>query len=193
MIKNGFTLIEVLIALLAAAIITIMSFEFLSNTVFLKERVENSIKSDSAHANAINTMRLDFIQAIPFNFKDKNLSKLKSPLVASSDDRLLTFITISTSDRHTKISNLRRVIYAFENNQLIRKTTLSNNEAVIMSEEIILEGIDNVVLRFGDELSNFQENWPNSSTIEKIPFPLFVLFKYEFEGNEYQQIMSFFR
>ena len=47
MIKNGFTLIEVLIALLAAAIITIMSFEFLSNTVFLKERVENSIKSDS--------------------------------------------------------------------------------------------------------------------------------------------------
>ena len=38
--KNGFTLLEVLIALLAAALISIMSFDFLSNTIFLKETGE---------------------------------------------------------------------------------------------------------------------------------------------------------
>ena len=45
--KNGFTLLEVLIALLAAALISIMSFDFLSNTVFLKERIDKSIVNDS--------------------------------------------------------------------------------------------------------------------------------------------------
>ena len=38
-LKSGFTLIEILVALLAASIISVMSFEFLSNTVFLKENV----------------------------------------------------------------------------------------------------------------------------------------------------------
>ena len=42
MINKGFTLLEVLIALLAAAIISIMSFDFLSNTVFLKDRIDKT-------------------------------------------------------------------------------------------------------------------------------------------------------
>ena len=36
-LNKGFTLIEILVALLAASIISIMSFEFLSNGVFLKK------------------------------------------------------------------------------------------------------------------------------------------------------------
>ena len=51
-LKSGFTLIEILVALLAASIISIISFEFLSNTVFLKENVNKNIKADSDHMNA---------------------------------------------------------------------------------------------------------------------------------------------
>ena len=54
MIKQGFTLIEILIALLAASIISIMSFDYLSNSVFLKERVEQNINLNNKHFNAIN-------------------------------------------------------------------------------------------------------------------------------------------
>ena len=52
MMNKGFTLLEVLIALLVAALISIMSFDFLSNTIFLKDRVDTSIESDSQHSKA---------------------------------------------------------------------------------------------------------------------------------------------
>ena len=60
--NRGFTLLEVLIALLAAALISIMSFDFLANTVFLKERIDNSISNGfKAHSKAIsfNALRYD--------------------------------------------------------------------------------------------------------------------------------------
>jgi len=193
MIKRGFTLIEILVALLAAAIISIMSFEFLSNTVFLKDRIEKSIQSDANHSNAINALRLDLLQAIPYKFKDNNLNKLNVALLGPAEERLLTFIAIPTSDRLPNRSSLRRVIYTLEGNNLIRKTTLSNNENVVLSEEILLKGLKNVEITFGDELENLQPDWPNTNYTEKVLFPLFISLKYEFEDNEYQQIMSFFR
>ena len=67
MINKGFTLLEVLIALLAAAIISIMSFDFLSNTVFLKDRIDKTINSDAKHANAMHLMRLDVINSSGHN------------------------------------------------------------------------------------------------------------------------------
>ena len=70
MIKQGFTLIEILIALLAASIISIMSFDYLSNSVFLKERVEQNINLNNKHFNAINILRLDLMQSVPFQMKD---------------------------------------------------------------------------------------------------------------------------
>ena len=79
--KNGFTLLEVLIALLAAALISIMSFDFLSNTIFLKERIDNSISNNSKHSKAIHLMRLDMIQAIPFELKDQNFNKLNKQII----------------------------------------------------------------------------------------------------------------
>ena len=81
MMNKGFTLLEVLIALLVAALISIMSFDFLSNTIFLKDRVDKSIESDSQHLKAIHTLRLDFIQAVPFKMKDQNLNNLNVSLI----------------------------------------------------------------------------------------------------------------
>ena len=82
------TLIEILVALLAASIISIMSFEFLSNSVFLKERVDANIKRDSDHMNTINTIRLDLMQAVPFDMKDQNGRELKVSFVGNSLNRL---------------------------------------------------------------------------------------------------------
>ena len=78
--KSGFTLLEVLIALLAAALISIMSFDFLANTIFLKERIDDSIANDSKHSKAIHLMRLVMIQAIPFKLKDQNFNNLNNVL-----------------------------------------------------------------------------------------------------------------
>ena len=192
-ITKGFTLIEILVALLAASIISIMSFEFLSNSVFLKERVDASIKRDSDHMNTINTIRLDLMQAVPFDMKDQNGREFNVSFIGNSSNRVMTFVSLSTSDHLQTISKLRRVIYLYENNQLIRVTTLSNKEQVEISRETLIEGIENLEIRFGEELDEAEINWPNLKHNSNIKFPKYIFLTYEIENSIYRQVFSAFR
>ena len=193
MMNKGFTLLEVLIALLVAALISIMSFDFLSNTIFLKDRVDKSIESDSQHSKAIHTLRLDFIQAVPFKMKDQNLNNLNVSLIGSNDDRILTFVSLNTQDLSSTRSNLRRIIYSYKDNTLSRKTTLVNNENIILSERVLLSDVSNLNILFGDELTDLLDYYPTSLTNESIHFPEYVFLTYEIQNQEYKQLLGFFK
>ena len=192
-ITKGFTLIEILVALLAASIISIMSFEFLSNSVFLKERVDANIKRDSDHMNTINTIRLDLMQAVPFDMKDQNGRELKVSFVGNSLNRVMTFVSLSTSDHLQTTSKLRRVIYLYENNQLIRVTTLSNKEQVEISRKTLIKNVENLEIRFGEELDEAEIDWPNLKHNSNIKFPKYIFLTYEIENSIYKQVFSTFR
>ena len=192
-ITKGFTLIEILVALLAASIISIMSFEFLSNSVFLKERVDANIKKDSDHMNTINTIRLDLMQAVPFDMKDQNGRELKVSFVGNSLDRVMTFVSLSTSDHLQTTSKLRRVIYLYEDNQLIRVTTLSNKEQAETSRKILIKNVENLEIRFGEELDEAEIDWPNLKHNSNIKFPKYIFLTYKIENSIYRQVFSTFR
>ena len=192
-ITKGFTLIEILVALLAASIISIMSFEFLSNSVFLKERVDANIKKDSDHMNTINTIRLDLMQAVPFDMKDQNGRELKVSFVGNSLNRVMTFVSLSTSDHLQTTSKLRRVIYLYEDNQLIRVTTLSNKEQVEISRKTLIKNVENLEIRFGEELDEAEIDWPNLKHNSNIKFPKYIFLTYEIENSIYRQVFSTFR
>ena len=192
-ITKGFTLIEILVALLAASIISIMSFEFLSNSVFLKERVDANIKRDSDHMNTINTIRLDLMQAVPFDMKDQNGRELKVSFVGNSLDRVMTFVSLSTSDHLQTTSKLRRVIYLYEDNQLIRVTTLSNKEQVEISRKTLIKNVENLEIRFGEELDEAEIDWPNLKHNSNIKFPKYIFLTYEIENSIHKQVFSTFR
>jgi len=192
-LTKGFTLIEILVALLAASIISIMSFEFLSNSVFLKERVDANIKRDSEHMNTINTIRLDLMQAVPFDMKDQNGRNLDLSFIGNSSDRVMTFISLSTSDYLRSVSKLRRIIYLYEDNQLIRITTLSNKEQVETSRVILIKNINNLEVRFGEELDDAEIDWPNLQYSSTIDFPKYIYFSYEIDNSQYQQVFSTFK
>ena len=192
-ITKGFTLIEILVALLAASIISIMSFEFLSNSVFLKERVDANIKRDSDHMNTINTIRLDLMQAVPFDMKDQNGRELKVSFVGNSLNRVMTFVSLSTSDHLQITSKLRRVIYLYEDNQLIRVTTLSNKEQVEISRKTLIKNVENLEIRFGEELDEAEIDWPNLKHNSNIKFPKYIFLTYEIENSIHKQVFSTFR
>ena len=191
--KSGFTLLEVLIALLAAALISIMSFDFLANTIFLKERIDNSISNDSKHSKAIHLMRLDMIQAVPFKLKDQNYNNLNNVFIGSNEERILTFVSLSSSDISITNSKLRRIIYRVKDRNLVRTTTLANNENVVLSEEILLSNIDKFQIYFGDSLDDMTDIYPGISVAENLSFPQFVVLSYEINERAFSQVMGFFR
>ena len=56
--RGGFTIIEVLVALLAASIIALMSFEYLSNVVNLETKVKIKISKDRDELNTGNIIQI---------------------------------------------------------------------------------------------------------------------------------------
>ena len=139
--RGGFTIIEVLVALLAASIIALMSFEYLSNVVNLETKVKIKISKDRDELNTGNIIRLDLLQSIPFLFKDEAGRKVSTPFFGNQNNTLMSFVSLSTSDNTKDKSKLRRVNYYVENDNLVRQTTLPNNHAVVLSKRILLKNI----------------------------------------------------
>ena len=193
MIKKGFTLLEVLIALLAAAIISIMSFDFLSNTIFLKDRIDSTIRNDARHNTTMHLLRLDLMQAVPYTMKDQNFNNLNVALIGSNDERFLTFIALNANDLSLTTSNLRRVIYSYRDNMIVRTTTLANNENRVLSEKILLENVENLQLEFGDEITDLADYFPSVGISENIAFPNYIILSYEMGNEDFKQILGFYR
>jgi len=191
MIKQGFTLIEILIALLAASIISIMSFDYLSNSVFLKERVEQSINLNNKHFNAINIIRLDLMQSVPFQMKDTTGRDLNVSFIGGKDDQILKFITLNSSDTSNSYSKLRRVTYIYKDNALSRQTTLANKEEKILSNRLLLEDIYNLEFKYGQEAESLIDEWPNIDSTD-MNAPEYILMEYTLGNNKYTQLFSTF-
>lgn len=191
MIKQGFTLIEILIALLAASIISIMSFNYLSNSVFLKERVEQNINLNNKHFNAINILRLDLMQSVPFQMKDTTGRDLNVSFIGGKDDQILKFITLNSSDTSNSYSKLRRVTYIYKDNTLSRQTTLVNKEDKILSNRLLLEDIFNLEFKYGQEAESLIDEWPNIDSTDKNA-PEYILMEYTLGNNKYTQLFSTF-
>ena len=191
MIKQGFTLIEILIALLAASIISIMSFDYLSNSVFLKERVEQNINLNNKHFNAINILRLDLMQSVPFQMKDTTGRDLNVSFIGGKDDQILKFITLNSSDTSNSYSKLRRVTYIYKDNTLSRQTTLVNKEDKILSNRLLLEDIYNLEFKYGEEAESLIDEWPNIDSTDKNA-PEYILMEYTLGNNKYTQLFSTF-
>ena len=192
MIKQGFTLIEILIALLAASIISIMSFDYLSNSVFLKERVEQSISLNNKHFNAINILRLDLMQSVPFQMKDTTGRDLNISFIGGKDDQVLKFITLNSSDISNSYSKLRRVTYTYKDNALSRQTTLANKEDKILSNRILLENISNLEFKYGVDPDRLTSEWPNLQLNSDVAKPSYILMEYTLGNNKYTQLFSTF-
>ena len=137
-------------------------------------------------------MRLDMIQAIPFKLKDQNYNSLNNVFLGSNEDRILTFVSLSSSDTSITNSKLRRIIYRIKDKNLIRTSTLANNENVVLSEEILLSNIDNFRISFGDSLDDMTDIYPGLNIAENKSFPQFVALNYEINERKFSQIMGFF-
>ena len=161
--RGGFTIIEVLVALLAASIIALMSFEYLSNVVNLETKVKIKISKDRDELNTGNIIRLDLLQSIPFLFKDEAGRKVSTPFFGNQNNTLMSFVSLSTSDNTKDKSKLRRVNYYVENDNLVRQTTLPNNQT------------------------------SNSNIKQNISYPKLIVFSYSIEQEERVLILSTYK
>lgn len=190
--RKAFTLIEILVALLSVSIITLFSFDYLSNTIAVKNQLTYQTTKQQKYTNAINVMRLDLMQLTRMPLKDLNGRYTGITFFGNNDNELLSFTSMSASSQNDAVSKIRRIIYVFENGKLIRKTSPSNRPSAITSEKLLFENIDDLSISFSDSWEEGKyDQWPNNN------YPLDTVPRYIFlditvDGDEFSYLLSSF-
>ena len=109
-----------------------------------------------------------------------------------SNDQLINEFNIP-EDRIDIIPNALNIYsYIYKDNTLSRQTTLVNKEDKILSNRLLLEDIDNLEFKYGQEPENLTNEWPNTNSTENMNAPEYILMEYTLGNNKYTQLFSTF-
>lgn len=190
--KKGFTIIEILVALLSISIISLFSFEYLANTVRIKDSLSNQSTIQQKYMNAINIMRLDLMQLVRVPIKDVNGRQTNAVFFGSNDKEIMSFVAFIGSSEDFNESKLRRIEYRYENNNLYRSTSPSNRPSKKLSNELLYQNIDGLKISFREDLDDNYNQWPNNNnSIDAVP--RYVVLELTIDGTERTIILSSFQ
>ena len=165
--QRGFTLVEIMIAVLISAILAVMAFEAMQQALNNRERVRAASDRVRAVQNAMRTFVQDFSQITP--------RPVREPLGGEFQPAVLARTTTSTEVSLTRggwmnpaglsRSTLQRVRYAMREGKLYREYWMvldASLEPQPLSKEL-LSGVKSFRLRFMNDGRNWQEGWPPAS------------------------------
>lgn len=165
--QRGFTLVEIMIAVLISAILSVMAFEAMQQALDNRERVRAAEKRVREVQNAVRGLVQDFSQITP--------RPVREPLGSEFQPAVLARTTTSTQISLTRggwmnpaglgRSTLQRVRYVLRDGKLFREHWMvldAQLEPQPQSKEL-LSGVKSFRLRFMNDGRSWQEDWPPPS------------------------------
>lgn len=165
--QRGFTLVEIMIAVLISAILAVMAFEAMQQALNNRERVRAAELRVQAVQNTMRSFVQDFSQLTP--------RPVREPLGSEYQPAVLARTTTSTEVSLTRggwmnpaalsRSTLQRVRYALREGKLYRDYWMvldAQLEPQPQSKEL-LSGVKSFRLRFMNDGRNWQDGWPPPS------------------------------
>ncbi|MEO6185542.1 MAG: type II secretion system minor pseudopilin GspJ [Steroidobacteraceae bacterium] len=157
---RGFTLVEIMIAVLIAAILAVMSFEAMQQALGSRERV----RANAMRLQAVQFTMRSFVQ----DFSQLNPRPVREPLGEGHQPALLgadevTFTRAGwTNPIGLERSTLQRVRYALRGGKLYREywTVLDAQLQPGPVSRELLGGVRAFKLRFMNDGRTWQEGWP---------------------------------
>ncbi|MDH5517091.1 MAG: type II secretion system minor pseudopilin GspJ [Gammaproteobacteria bacterium] len=161
--SHGFTLLELLIAMSIFSLISIMSFSGLRSVLFNKEVIDIELQRLTEVQRSFLNLSRDITQAIDRPIRDE--LGTSQPALSGGQNLDSIFLEFSRSGWRNPAeqarSQLQRVAYSFEDNQIIRLYWyhLDHLQSAEPLRRVLLSGVNNVEVRyFGSEWVN---SWPD--------------------------------
>lgn len=165
---RGFTLIEILVAMLIVAIIGIMAYGGLHRLINLHEQTAASMHRLQLLQQAVTIMTRDFSQLEPRPVRDPlGGAPLAAFMSTPQNQPPLVFTRGGWSNPLADVrSTEERVAYQLDKHQLLR---LSWPELDVPAQtdpvkQVLLTGVTQFDLRFMDDNGNWQNQWPPLNT-----------------------------
>lgn len=182
-LKNGFTLIEVLISLVILSIITLITSSFLQSSIASKEIVFTK----SSHTFQFNllsdALREDVVNAVNIPLLDSRGETQPETFRSRLNANSLKFITKIRSGK-TFSNSLVQVEYQLQDNKFIRKEFYAPapSDQDQFSETILFDKVSNMTLQFSDGNDWFNV-WPADPITQK-KLPVLIKLILERENKE---------
>ncbi|PHS18786.1 MAG: type II secretion system protein GspJ [Kangiella sp.] len=163
--QNGFTLLEILIAMAIAAVIGVAAFTLLDRATLAKTSIENTGNRYNSIERAWLFISDDIQQLAPRKFRDEFGDKKDN---LSSDDGLGSpHLNLTRMGRRNpaglKRSNLERLTY-FVKDKILRRVSFSFPDGMILEQGLnrpLLENVESIKFDFYDG-ENWNDYWPLS-------------------------------
>jgi general secretion pathway protein J len=156
---EGFTLLELLVALAIFSLIAVMAYGGLETVLNQQAQTEVNAESLAALQKTFLVMQRDIEQVVPRTIRDE-FGDPQAPLIGTS---LFQFTRGGWNNpaNHPR-STLQRVGYSLEDRQLFRYSWLVLDRAQDSApvRQPLAEDIESMQVRYLDERGNWQEQWP---------------------------------
>ncbi len=159
-LRSGFTLIEVLIAIIIMTVIAVISTNILQSSLSSREFTNQSLERIKKINLASNLVRRDFRQSVNVPMKDLYGQPLKATFLSPEGSKRIIF-TVLVNRYSEETSGVRRVEYLFNENSFIRRQYFAGNpySSSDYSESVLFEDIDDVKISFSDGIK-WVNSWP---------------------------------
>ncbi|UCC56333.1 MAG: type II secretion system minor pseudopilin GspJ [Gammaproteobacteria bacterium] len=160
----GFTLLELLVALSIFSIVAVLAYGGLDNVLEQRVRTEESAERLAAMQRTYLIIQRDIEQLVPRTIRDE-FGDNSAALTGSSEFQLTRGGW--QNPLQNPRSTLQRVGYVLEDRKLVRHSWLVLDRAQDSEprQQVLVQDIVNVRVRYLDPENNWQEQWPTSEQL----------------------------
>jgi general secretion pathway protein J len=195
---DGFTLLELLVAVAVFAILSSMAYGGLRNVIDNSRQTEAAMERLQQVQMAMLKISRDFTQLTPRNIRDEYGNTSNYIMTGQGGD---IFIEFSRGGRRNPAellrSHLQRVAYKIEENKLSRLhwPHLDRTQEMEPYESVLLGEVENASIRFLDSNNEWHNEWPPLSATGQTTATAMVLSAIEFrlELKDWGELVRLFR
>ena len=160
-------MLELLIASIIFAIMAIMAYGGLDNVLSNSEASQQALSRLQQIQQSIGIISRDFSQLVPRAVRDEYGNIQPALSTANDIDNLVEFTRGGRPNPANLLrSTLVRVAYQFDEDKLVRLQwpQLDNAPGMEAKKTTLIDGLEEVSIRFLDENAEWQEEWPPVNT-----------------------------
>lgn len=175
----GFTLLELLVALSVFSLVSVMAYSGLRTVLQSKQQTDLHAMRIHQLQSAVLMLERDIEQYVPRKVRDEYGDEQPAFSTADTGARQLAFTHAGWSNPvATARSNLQRVAYGIEDEQLVRSSwsVLDRAQDSEPYQAILLDKVRELKIRYMDTNRKWQTQWPPADLTpdEAIPSPLAI-------------------
>ncbi|KAA1173963.1 type II secretion system protein GspJ [Marinobacter salinexigens] len=168
--QNGFTLMEVLIAVTITAVIGLGVWQVINGVVRSRDRVDVAADQFDGLQRAMLLLERDITQVV--NRPARDVYGDYQPALTTREEGFSLMLTRQgwRNPLGTRRSELQRVAWEYTGNELHRRywPNVDQGQEDNSVDLLLLEGVTDLEIRFLDDNANWQEQWPTDETMANL-------------------------